>query len=84
MKMPKTYEVEVVSIGDKKEGDKLIFKSVADMEEAYKDIDNGNDIYVVKEGLVTKLLNQMINSKIYEGSIQISARKKKGEQVGET
>lgn len=77
--MTKIYEVEEVSIGSKHEGDKIIFGSVKDMEEAYKDIDNGKDIYVVKEGIVTKFLHQMISTKIYDGTIQLSARKQKGE-----
>ena len=71
------YEVEDFLLGDKTEGDKIIFKSVDDMENAYKDIDNGNDIYIVKDGIVTKLLHQMISSKIYDGSISLRARKDK-------
>jgi len=46
-----------------------------DMESAYKDVDNGRDIYIEKDGIVTKLLNQMISSKIYDGSITLSAIK---------
>lgn len=70
------YSVVDFSLGDKVNGDKIIFKSVDDMEQAYKDIDNGNDIYIVKDGIVTKLLHQMINGKIYDGSIRIGAKKK--------
>jgi len=72
------YEVEDFSLGDKVKGDNIVFKSMGDMEQAYKDIDNGNDIYIVKDGVVTKLLHQMINTKIYDGSIRLSARKVKG------
>ena len=71
----KEYEVEEFSLGDKQSPDKIIFRSMAELEEAYKDIDNGNDIYIIKEGIITKLLNKMINMKIYEGSIQLGARK---------
>jgi len=70
------YAVEDFSLGDKVNGDKIIFKSVETMEKAYRDIDVGKDIYILKDGLVTKLLHQMISSKIYDGSIVISARKK--------
>jgi hypothetical protein len=79
--MSKVYEVEEFSMGSKHDADKIIFKSVDDMEQAYQDIDNGKDIYVVKDGLVTKFLHQMINAKIYDGTIQLSARKQKGEKV---
>ena len=49
------------------------------MEQAYKDIDNGLDVYVEIEAgeetvEVTKLLHQMINTKIYDGNIRLSAR----------
>lgn len=73
------YEVEDFLIGNKQVGDKIIFKSVRDMEQAYLDIDNGKDIYVVKDGLVTKFLHQMISSKIYDGTIQLSAIMQKEE-----
>jgi len=71
------YEVEDFSLGDKVAGDKIIFKSMDDMELAYKDIDNGRDIYIVKEGIITKLLHQMISGKIYDGTITVGARKQK-------
>ena len=74
----KEYEVVEFTFGDKHTGDKIVFKSISDLEEAYKDIDNGKDIYVVKDGLVTKLLHQMISGKVYEGSIKLSARKAGG------
>lgn len=76
------YEVEDFSLGDKTEGDRIVFKSLKDMEQAYKDIDNGNDIYVkTDDGLITKLLNQMLSTKIYDGSIKLSARAQEGEEV---
>lgn len=67
------YEVDEISIGQQG-GDRIVFKNKEDMEEAYRDVDNGNDIYVMKDGLITKLLHQMISAKIYEGKIQISAK----------
>ena len=70
-----TYDVEELSLGDKTEGDRIVFKSLKDMEDAYKDIDNGKNIYVkTNDGLITKILNQMVTSKIYEGNIKLSAR----------
>lgn len=72
--MVKAYKVEEVSIGNKSTGDKIIFASMEDMEQAYKDVDNGKDIYVIKECYVTKFLNSMISSKIYDGSIMLSAK----------
>ncbi len=79
------YEIEELSLGEKDTGDKIIFKSINDMEQAYKDIDNGKNIYVkTEDGLVTKILNQMVTNKIYDGSIKLSARIKKGEKVEES
>jgi len=80
--MKEPFKIEEITIGEKQEKDKIVFKSIKDMEEAYRDIDNGNDIYVEKDGYVTKLLHKMINTKIYEGKIQISARRLDGEQIG--
>jgi len=78
------YDVEELSLGDKSVGDRIIFKSLKDMEQAYKDIDNGKNIYVkTDDGLITKILNQMVTSKIYEGSIKLSARLKAGEEIKE-
>ena len=70
-----TYKVLEFSLGSKIQGDKIVFSSIEDMERAYKDIDNGNDIYVEKDEKITKLLHQMISAKIYDGSITLSARK---------
>lgn len=77
-----TYKVEEFILGAKTQGDKIIFKSIEDMERAYKEIDNGNNIYIEKDGVITKLLHQMISAKIYDGTITLSARKqdeKRGE-----
>ena len=78
----KVYEVEDFSLGDRNKGDRIVFKSLEDMERAYDDIDNGRDIYVQEaDGLISKILNQAINSKIYEGTIKLSARKGKDESI---
>jgi len=70
----KSYKVESFRIGLKGQGDQIIFASMEEMEQAYKDLDNGKDIYIEKDGVVTKLLQQMLTSKIYDGSIVLSAR----------
>ena len=69
------YEVVNFSLGDKVQGDIIVFKSIEDMEKAYKDIDNGKDIYIQKEGVITKLLHQMVSTKIYDGTIMLSAKR---------
>ena len=71
------YDVVDFNLGDKQKGDHITFKSINDMEEAYKAIDNGNDIYIKKEGLVTKLLGRMINTKVYDGTLRLSAKEAK-------
>ena len=77
----KVYKVENITLASKQEEDKIVFSSIEDMEKAYKDIDNGKDIYVqTDDGLVTKLLHQMINTRIYEGTIKISAKVAEGEE----
>jgi len=70
----KTYRIESFRIGSKSQGDQIVFASLEDMEQAYKDIDNGRDIYIEKDGVVTKLLQPMLTSKIYDGTIVLSAR----------
>lgn len=72
----KTFQVESISLGSKVDGDRIVFKSLQDLENAYKEIDLGKDIYVQdKDGFITKLLHQMISAKIYAGTILLSARK---------
>ena len=68
--------------GRGKEEARIVFLSLEDMERAYQDIDNGNDIYVRKDGLVTKLLHQMISTRVYDGTIRLSARQQEGETIG--
>ena len=70
----KSYKVESFRIGNKEQGDQIVFATLEDMEQAYKDIDNGRDIYIEKDGIVTKLLQPMLTSKIYDGKIVLSAR----------
>ena len=70
-----TYQVEDFSLGEKTKGDFIIFKTMIDLEKAYKDIDNGNDIYIEKDGVVTKILHQTISGKVYDGTIRLGAKK---------
>ena len=79
------YDVEELSLGEKTEGDRIIFKNIEDMEKAYQDIDNGKHIYVrTGDGLITKILNQVVTNKIYDGTIKLSAKSRKGEKIEET
>mgnify|MGYP001397519713 FL=1 len=68
-----TYEVEEYLLGKQTEN-KIVFKTVEDMDKAYKDIDNGNDICIVKDGVVIKLLHQLINAKVYDGTLLLCAK----------
>jgi len=72
----KVYEIEEMTLGLlQSQSGKIVFKTIGDMEQAYQDIDNGKDIYVKqKDGVITKLLNQMITSTIYEGKLVLAAR----------
>jgi len=75
----KAYKVEGFRIGSRSMGDQIVFSTLEDMEQAYKDIDNGKDIYIEKDGVVTKLLHPMLASRIYDGTIVLSARVGPGE-----
>jgi len=70
----RTFEVEEISLGDIGKGDRIVFKTVDDLQEARKEIDNAKDIFVKAEGLVTLLPYKMIYQKIYEGKIKLSAK----------
>lgn len=68
-----TYNVDEYTLGKPMEN-RIVFKTIEDMNNAYKDIDNGNDICVVKDGVVTKLLHKAINTKIYDGTLLLCAK----------
>jgi len=68
-----TYDVESFTLGVKDATNKIVFKTIDDMNCAYKDLDNGNDLQIKKDGVVTKLLHQMIASKVYDGTILFCA-----------
>jgi hypothetical protein len=79
MSCTKTFQVAEFSLGHKVEGDRIVFKSVEEMEQAHREIDNGKDIYVAKDGLVSKLLHKMVSPKIYDGTLRLSAQIDKSE-----
>jgi len=70
------YNVDEYTLGKPSEN-KIIFKTVEDMNMAYKDLDNGNDICIVKDGVVIKLLHQLINTKVYDGTLLFCAKEVK-------
>lgn len=71
----KAYKVEEMRIGDKAQANRIVFATLEDMEQAYKDLDNGKNILVQEpDGLVTKILHQMVSSRIYEATLLLSAR----------
>ena len=78
------YEAEEISLGDKKEKNKIVFKSVEELNKAYRDIDNGNEIYIkdVRDGLIRKIPNKMLTLGVYTGEIDLCAKQKQGEKIG--
>ena len=81
MEKTRVYKVAKFSLGHKVEADIILFQSLKDLEQAYKDIDNGLDIYVqTDDKRVTKILHQTITAKIYDGTITLSANVKKEEE----
>jgi hypothetical protein len=59
---------------DEKQGDKIIFSSIEELEKAHKEINDGKDIYVVMGEQVIKSLNQDVSAKIYDGRIRLAAK----------
>lgn len=69
-----TYEVSDFSLGLATKADNIIFLSVEELDEAYKDIDNGKDFYIKKDGVVYKILRSMVVGKIADGKITLGAK----------
>ena len=59
---------------DDKQGDRIVFSTIDDLERAHKEINDGKDIYVVMGDQVIKLLNQDVSAKIYDGRIRLAAK----------
>ncbi|MGD9962961.1 MAG: hypothetical protein AB7S97_03585 [Thermoplasmata archaeon] len=67
------YSVEELILGDKVKGDKIIFRTIEDLESAYGDLNDGKDIYVEKEETVTLLPHRMIAGRLYDGTLVLTA-----------
>lgn len=71
----KIYSVEELILGDKAKGDRIIFHTIEDLESAYRDLNDGKDIYVEKEEIVTLLPHRMIAGRLYDGTLVLTAMK---------
>lgn len=69
----KIYSVEELILGDKSHGDKIVFHTIEDLESAYRDLSDGKDIFVEKEGIVTLLPQRMIAGRVYDGTLVLTA-----------
>lgn len=69
------YSIEELILGDKARGDKIIFRTIEDLESAYRDLNDGKDIYVEKEDIVTLLPHRMIAGRLYDGTLVLTAIK---------
>lgn len=67
------YTVEELVLGNKSQGDKIIFHTIDDLENAYKDLSDGKDIYVEKDGMITLLPQRMISGRVYDGTLVLTA-----------
>lgn len=79
------YNVEEYTIGSIKQEERITFNTVEEMEKAYIDVSNGADFNVrIKDQdnnkiRIIKVPFKMIRQKLYEGTIQFSARPSNGE-----
>jgi len=69
------YTVEDLILGDKVKGDKIVFHTIADLESAYRELNDGKDIYVEKDGTITLLPHRMISGRVYDGTMVLMAVK---------
>ncbi len=67
------YSVEELILGDKDKRDKIIFQTIDDLESAYRDLSDGKDIFVEKEGIITLLPQRMISGRVYDGTLVLTA-----------
>ncbi|MCJ7490422.1 MAG: hypothetical protein MUO87_09865 [Thermoplasmata archaeon] len=67
------YSVEDLILGDKMKGDKITFQSIDDLDSAYKELNDGKDIYVEKDGIITLLPQRMISGRVYDGTLVLTA-----------
>ena len=80
------YDVEEYTIGSTQQEERITFNTIEDMESAYQDVNDGTDFNVrIKDKggdkeRVIKVPYKMIRQRLYEGTIQFSARPSGGEQ----
>lgn len=73
----KTFEVDEISLGESNKGDRIVFKSIEDLQAAREEVDNGKGLFVMTpDGLITEFPHRMIYQKIYDGTIKLSAKMK--------
>jgi hypothetical protein len=78
----KTYDVEELSLGEFGKGNKIVFKTIADLQDARKQIDDGNSIYVkTEDGVITEIPYRMVYQRIYDGTIMMSAMSGTGKEA---
>lgn len=73
-----TYEVIEFTLGQKDKREEIVFKSEADMEDAYRQIDLGKDIRIIIDGKVTLLPSRTLTNKVYDGTLIFRAIPAKG------
>ena len=77
----KVYNVAEFSLGEKNSGDRIVFNSIEDLEKASKDLDNARDVYVRLSGIITRIPHRTISTKVYEGSLRLSAMDTQSETI---
>lgn len=71
----KIFEIEEFTFGIAGKTDKIIFKSIRDLDSANEEINNAKGLYVkTKDGLVTALSHRLLYQRIYDGSMLLCAR----------
>jgi len=76
----KIFEVEELSFNITGKADKIIFKNTTDLEQAIKEIDDAQGIYVkTNDGLITSLAHRLIYQRVYDGSLLLCALEEKQE-----
>jgi hypothetical protein len=67
------YSVEELILGDREKGDKITFQSIDDLDSAYRDLNDGKDIYLEKDRIITLLPHRMISGRVYDGTLVLTA-----------
>jgi hypothetical protein len=77
------YSVEDLILGDKLKGDKITFQTIEDLDSAYRELNDGKDIYVEKDGVITLLPQRMISGRVYDGTLVLTATSDRGVRGGD-